>query len=75
MFQTIVTMNREIWLAFMYFLLFVGTKVQLLSARPRDTSTAGFVNWPLMSVATWGENPRGLWKVTVMDKVSNLFKD
>lgn len=45
-----------------------GTIVQLLSARPKDTSTNGFVNWPLMSVATWGENPRGVWKVIVTDK-------
>ncbi|XP_021191254.3 neuroendocrine convertase 1 [Helicoverpa armigera] len=44
-----------------------GTAVQLLSARPKDTSTNGFVNWPLMSVATWGENPKGIWKVMVTD--------
>ncbi|XP_075979431.1 neuroendocrine convertase 1-like [Anticarsia gemmatalis] len=45
-----------------------GTKVQLLSNRPRDGSAAGFVNWPLMSVATWGENPKGVWKTIVTDK-------
>ncbi|CAH0588208.1 unnamed protein product [Chrysodeixis includens] len=45
-----------------------GSKVQLLSARPKDTSTTGFVNWPLMSVATWGENPKGVWTVRVSDK-------
>ncbi|KOB73182.1 Neuroendocrine convertase [Operophtera brumata] len=39
----------------------------MLSARPRDTSKAGFVNWPLMSVATWGENPTGIWTLTVED--------
>ncbi|CAH1637184.1 unnamed protein product [Spodoptera littoralis] len=44
-----------------------GTQVQLLSARHKDTSTAGFLNWPLMSVATWGENPKGVWKVIVTD--------
>ncbi|KPJ14455.1 Neuroendocrine convertase 1 [Papilio machaon] len=44
-----------------------GTKVQLLSARPRDTSTAGFVNWPLTSVATWGESPDGVWRATFED--------
>ncbi|XP_068622871.1 neuroendocrine convertase 1-like [Battus philenor] len=45
-----------------------GTKVQVLSARPRDTSTAGFVNWPFTSVATWGENPYGVWHVIIEDK-------
>ncbi|CAK1580824.1 unnamed protein product [Parnassius mnemosyne] len=44
-----------------------GTNVQVLSARPRDTSTAGFVNWPLTSVATWGENANGIWRVIVKD--------
>ncbi|KPI97092.1 Neuroendocrine convertase 1 [Papilio xuthus] len=44
-----------------------GTTVQLLSARPRDTSTAGFVNWPLTSVATWGERADGVWCATFED--------
>lgn len=46
-----------------------GTLVQLLSARTKDKSTNGFVNWPLTSVATWGENPHGVWTVTVEDQV------
>ncbi|KAG6457643.1 hypothetical protein O3G_MSEX010420 [Manduca sexta] len=45
-----------------------GTRVQLLSPRVLDISKSGFVNWPLMSVATWGENPNGLWEVTIEDK-------
>ncbi|XP_032514726.2 neuroendocrine convertase 1-like [Danaus plexippus] len=45
-----------------------GTMVQLLSPRPRDTSKVGFVNWPLTSVATWGERANGLWRVIVQDK-------
>ncbi|CAH2049099.1 unnamed protein product, partial [Iphiclides podalirius] len=45
-----------------------GTKVQILSARPRDTSTAGFVNWPLTSVATWGERADGVWRLIVEDR-------
>lgn len=45
-----------------------GTKVQLLSSRPKDKSNAGFVNWPLMSVSTWGENPIGVWKAMITDK-------
>ncbi|XP_046966738.1 neuroendocrine convertase 1-like [Vanessa cardui] len=44
-----------------------GTKVQILSPRPRDTSDAGFVNWPLISVFTWGEKANGLWKVIIQD--------
>lgn len=50
--------------------LFTGTRVQLLSPRPRDNSRAGFVNWPLMSVATWGESPHGFWEITVEDEVN-----
>ncbi|KAL4717118.1 hypothetical protein ACJJTC_017005 [Scirpophaga incertulas] len=44
-----------------------GTKVQLLSPRKRDKSANGFVNWPLTSVATWGENPNGVWKIIIKD--------
>ncbi|XP_061720127.1 neuroendocrine convertase 1-like [Cydia pomonella] len=44
-----------------------GTRVQLLSARPEDTSNAAFSNWPLMSVATWGENPKGVWHAVILD--------
>ncbi|XP_045501380.1 neuroendocrine convertase 1-like [Colias croceus] len=44
-----------------------GTKVQVLSPRPKDSSEAGFFKWPLTSVATWGENPNGIWKVIVQD--------
>ncbi|CAH2229642.1 neuroendocrine convertase 1-like [Pararge aegeria] len=44
-----------------------GTKVQILSARSRDNSAAGLVNWPLTSVATWGEDPFGLWHVIFQD--------
>lgn len=47
-----------------------GTKVQLLSARPNDSSSAGFVNWSLTSVATWGENPIGIWSTYINDQVS-----
>lgn len=53
--------------------LFAGTKVQLLSARPKDKSTAGFVNWPLTSVGTWGEKPNGIWTVTIQDDVNIVF--
>ncbi|CAF4828773.1 unnamed protein product [Pieris macdunnoughi] len=48
----------------------IGTKVQLLSPRPKDNSYKGFVNWPLTSVVTWGENPNGVWKVIVHDSTN-----
>ncbi|XP_073960255.1 neuroendocrine convertase 1-like isoform X2 [Choristoneura fumiferana] len=47
-----------------------GTKVQLLSARPEDTSDAGFSNWPLVSVATWGESPKGIWTAVFLDNTN-----
>ncbi|KAK9874872.1 hypothetical protein WA026_005686 [Henosepilachna vigintioctopunctata] len=47
----------------------LGTVVQLLATRKLDHSTDGFVNWSFMSVMTWGENPRGVWTLTVEDKV------
>ncbi len=46
-----------------------GTNTMLLSEREQDWSTNGFVNWPLMSVHTWGENPSGIWKFRLNDKV------
>ncbi|XP_045450459.1 neuroendocrine convertase 1-like [Melitaea cinxia] len=47
-----------------------GTEVQVLSSRPRDNSNAGFINWPLISVATWGEAATGRWKVIIQDKTN-----
>lgn len=56
-----------------------GTSTMLLSERDQDWSTSGFVNWPLMSVHTWGENPSGIWKFRINDnsenKNSGLLKD
>ncbi|MCI4376752.1 hypothetical protein PGIGA_G00192070 [Pangasianodon gigas] len=44
----------------------MGTKSILLSRRPRDSdSTVGFDKWPFMSTHTWGEDPRGTWKLEV----------
>ncbi|XP_059487081.1 neuroendocrine convertase 1-like isoform X2 [Neocloeon triangulifer] len=47
-----------------------GTRVQLLSRRPEDTSGQGFKDWSFMSVHTWGENPAGEWTVHIVDTVS-----
>ncbi|XP_041980967.1 neuroendocrine convertase 1-like [Aricia agestis] len=49
-----------------------GTEVQLLSQRPKDMSTKGFVNWPLTSVATWGEDPSGIWTIYVQDRTNEI---
>lgn len=47
-----------------------GTKVELLAPRKLDDSTEGFNNWTFMSVMTWGENPDGIWTLSVSDNVS-----
>ncbi|KAK3590527.1 hypothetical protein CHS0354_036349, partial [Potamilus streckersoni] len=41
-----------------------GTRAQLLSRRYADTSDEG-IDFVFMSVHTWGENPRGKWKLEV----------
>lgn len=43
------------------------TRVQLLGQRQRDRSSLGFKNWSLMSVATWSEDPKGLWTLEIVD--------
>ncbi|XP_024940569.1 furin-like protease 1 isoform X2 [Cephus cinctus] len=42
-----------------------GTKSTLLAKRPHDISKAGFMQWPFMSVHTWGERPHGTWKLEI----------
>lgn len=38
----------------------------ILSKRPNDDDHHdGFVKWPFMTTHTWGENPRGTWKLEV----------
>ncbi|XP_032794407.2 neuroendocrine convertase 1 isoform X1 [Daphnia magna] len=44
-----------------------GTRTQVLKPRSKDQSKLGFVNWPFMSVHTWGENPKGQWKLIATD--------
>ncbi|XP_066583337.1 neuroendocrine convertase 1-like [Prorops nasuta] len=46
-----------------------GTKVQILGLRRLDDSTIGLKKWRFMSVATWGENPRGIWMLDIADKI------
>jgi len=41
-----------------------GTRSMVLSERPKDAdSRDGFTNWPLMTTHTWGENPKGKWRL------------
>lgn len=48
------------------------TKVQLLGRRPRDRSRLGFKDWSFMSVATWSENPNGIWLLDIVDNVRRM---
>jgi len=48
---------------------FLGNFVQILSPRRLDNSDAGFTKWKFMSVATWGEDPRGRWTLEIFDEV------
>nr|KAG5706582.1 hypothetical protein BaRGS_028753 [Batillaria attramentaria] len=45
-----------------------GTETTLMDEREWDKSPAGFRQWPLMSVHTWGEDPKGAWRLRVYDK-------
>lgn len=46
-----------------------GTQTTLLSERDQDSSPDGFKNWSFMSVHNWGEDPKGLWTIKIMDTV------
>ena len=50
-----------------------GTNTVLLSERAGDHSSDGFKNWAFMSVHSWGEDPNGVWKVRIHDRVSRLL--
>lgn len=43
------------------------TTVQILGSRKNDKSTTGLDNWKFMSVATWLENPFGIWELKIVD--------
>ncbi|KAG8010309.1 Proprotein convertase subtilisin/kexin type 6, partial [Nibea albiflora] len=44
-----------------------GTVSLLLDTRPNDASSAGLVNWTMMTVHCWDEQPHGLWTLKVTD--------
>jgi len=43
----------------------MGTRATLLDARPQDYSSSGYMDWPFMSVHSWGEDPKGTWTLEV----------
>lgn len=45
----------------------------MMRPRSNDFDTIGYVNWPFMSVQTWGETPYGEWGVKVWDGVSGSY--
>ena len=45
-----------------------GTRSQLLHYRPNDKSQAGFHEWPFMTTHNWGEDPAGIWTLSVEHK-------
>lgn len=54
----------------MYLISPTGTRSVILSRRPKDDDPKdGFTNWPFMTTHTWGENPRGKWRLVVRFQV------
>ena len=45
-----------------------GSRTRLLAPRPGDTSEAGFRDWPLTSVMTWGEAGAGDWVLYIVSR-------
>lgn len=63
--QAIVTLNATRRGDLILFLTSpMGTRSMILNRRPFDDDNKnGFVRWPFMTTQTWGENPRGVWKL------------
>ena len=51
-----------------------GLTTSLLQKRSNDFSTSGIKDWPFMTVHNWGEDPFGMWELTISDKVSNKIE-
>ena len=49
----------------------MGTNSTLLGRRVEDDSPDGFNSWPFMTVHNWGESPRGLWTLEIVDIENN----
>ncbi|CAF0818060.1 unnamed protein product [Rotaria sordida] len=51
----------------------MGTNSTLLGRRVEDDSIDGFNNWPFMTVHNWGESPRGIWTLEIVDVENNVI--
>ena len=51
----------------------IGTQTLIAPLRTADLSARGFVEWPFISVHNWGENPFGVWNVTIETHVRNML--
>ena len=51
-----------------------GYESVLATRRPFDDSNKGFQNWTFLTVKHWDENPIGIWKLKVSDKVNEEEK-
>jgi furin len=49
----------------------MGTNSTLLGRRVEDDSADGFNSWPFMTVHNWGESPRGIWTLEIVDVENN----
>ncbi|KTF75021.1 hypothetical protein cypCar_00027139 [Cyprinus carpio] len=47
-----------------------GTRSQLLTNRPNDHSSEGFLKWEFMTTHCWGERPAGDWILDIRDSPS-----
>ncbi|XP_057332324.1 neuroendocrine convertase 1-like isoform X2 [Microplitis mediator] len=56
----------------MYLTSATNTRVKILNRRKLDDSQDGFKNWKFMSVATWGEDPRGTWTLEIIDNAGPM---
>ncbi|CAF1249935.1 unnamed protein product [Adineta steineri] len=51
----------------------MGTNSTLLGRRVEDDSPDGFNSWPFMTVHNWGESPRGIWTLEIVDVENNVI--
>ena len=48
-----------------------GTVSTLLGHRDNDGTSAGYFQWPFLTVMFWGENPTGEWSLSVITRSSS----
>ena len=52
-----------------------GTRSTLLKYRIYDDRDASYTRWPFMSLAFWGENPAGVWRLIIRSQNSGTYID